>query len=75
MATFRHSERIVVYGAQYCGLCSNTKAMLEKAHAKFAYLDVQDEATQVVFKELQGKYNYATIPMIFINEKLIGGYR
>lgn len=67
--------RIVVFGGEYCSFCNKAKALLSKSGAKFSYLDVEEEDVLLQLQEYQRKHNYRTIPMIFIDEKFVGGYR
>jgi len=48
--------------------------MLSKAKVKFNYFDVNEEDKIEVITALQRENNYYKIPMIFLDEKFIGGY-
>lgn len=74
MSGLNNLQRIVVFGAEYCSFCKKAAKLLSKADAKFSYLDVEEQPVMERLNFLQKKYNYRTIPMIFVDEVFIGGY-
>lgn len=66
----------LMYGADWCGFCIKAKEELAKKEEKSTYVDVDKYGggTKVkhILKDRVGSHN--TIPMIFLNEKFIGGY-
>ncbi len=72
--SLKNLERIVVFGAEYCGFCKKAHSLLSKANVKFSYLDTEEEDVFDNLCYLQKKYKYRMIPMIFIDEQFIGGY-
>ena len=68
---------VIIYGAEWCGPCKQTKAYLSKRKVSFVEKDIDDEANQ---KEMLGKlqrahiqYNGA-IPVIDVRGKLLVGF-
>lgn len=66
--------RIVMYGSDFCGFCKKAGALLKKHNRPYEYIDTTTEKGAQQRTELSKKYNYHTIPMIFIDDKFIGGY-
>lgn len=66
--------KIVVYGADYCPFCQNAKSLLEKHGKQFTWIDTETEAGAKQREEVAAKNNWKTIPMIFVDDKFIGGY-
>lgn len=60
-----------VYGAQWCLYCKKAKEFLETNHIEFEFIDIDieiDQSTILIDKGL------TTIPQIFDEERLVGGY-
>ena len=60
-----------VYGAQWCTYCKKVKDFLETNHTDFKFVDIDieiEESTVLLEK------NLTTIPQVFLDEDLIGGY-
>lgn len=74
MTSLKGLSRIIVYGAEYCSFCQRAKFLLEQSKSKFTYYDVEEDNKMDELLQLQGKYNYRTIPMIIVDGKFIGGY-
>ena len=63
---------IVIYTAPECPYCSAAKELLRGKGLSLREIDVSDEDD---FEELVKKTGWKTVPQIFINGKLIGGFR
>jgi glutaredoxin 3 len=65
--------RVQVYTTTYCPFCTRAKALLKKKGVAFEEIDVSDddELRQKMVELAGGR---RTVPEIFINEKIIGGY-
>ena len=65
--------KIIVYTKTVCPYCSSAKALLQ--NLKLSYeeinLDGKDELRAKLSEENKG---FRTVPMIFINDKFIGGF-
>lgn len=63
---------IVVWGMPGCSWCLRACELLTEHNLSFEYRSVGDEWTAQEFKEAAP--GARTVPQIFINGKLIGGY-
>jgi glutaredoxin 3 len=64
---------VEVYSTQYCPFCVRAKALLKNKGVAFTEIDVtHDPALREKMVELAG--GRRTVPEIFINGKIIGGY-
>jgi len=63
---------IKVYTTPYCPYCDAAKRLLNKKGLSFEEIDVSDAEEKQALKERTG---WRTVPQIFINEKMIGGYQ
>ena len=66
------SPKIQVYSTPYCPYCDAAKRLLNKKGLNFEEIDVSDPEKKQALKEKTG---WRTVPQIFINEKMIGGYQ
>ncbi len=64
-------SHVIIYTTASCPYCHAAKALLQKKGIHFTEIDVTDEDD---FDALVKKTGWKTVPQIFINEKLIGGY-
>ena len=65
--------KIVVYTTNQCPYCMEAKELLRSKGIKFETISLNDNDD--LREELVQKYNYRTVPMIFINEEFIGGFK
>jgi glutaredoxin 3 len=65
--------KIQVYTTAYCPFCTRAKVLLRNKGVEFEEIDVgdDDELRQKMVKLAGGR---RTVPEIFINDKIIGGY-
>jgi glutaredoxin 3 len=67
------SKKVVVYGRQDCVYCDKTKTYLNDLSQQFEYIDItpwsKDER-----EAFKAQYGVKTVPVIFVDDKLIGGY-
>ncbi len=64
---------VEVYSTQYCPFCVRAKALLKNKGVAFTEIDVtHDPALREKMVELAG--GRRTVPEIFINGQIIGGY-
>lgn len=66
--------KIIVYGKESCSFCARTKQLLESKNLSYTYIDVLKDINYAELIELKTKFNMNTVPMIVINDELIGGY-
>ena len=64
---------VVIYTRAYCSYCDWAKELLQRKGAAFTEIDVTDDyALRAKMVELSG--GRRTVPEIFINGKIIGGF-
>jgi len=65
--------KVEVYTTSYCPYCVRAKSLLSRKGVAFEEIDVtDDEALRTKMIEMSG--GRRTVPEIFINGKIIGGY-
>ena len=65
--------KVQVYTTNYCPYCFRAKALLERKGVQFEEIDVTDDyALREKMVKLAG--GRRTVPEIFINGRIIGGY-
>ena len=66
-------KKIVLYTTRYCGFCNRAKMLLQQKGLAFEEHPVDDDpALRKKVSDSVG--GYRTVPMIFIDEKFIGGF-
>ena len=61
-----------IYSANYCTFCKKAANLLLYKGAHFEVIDITDnDVARMMLKEATGK---TTVPQIYLNDKLIGGY-
>jgi glutaredoxin 3 len=63
--------KVTLYTATYCPYCNAAKNLLNDKNIPFEVIDVTDDKD---FGDLIEKTGMQTVPQIFINEELIGGF-
>ena len=65
--------KIEIYTAGYCPFCTRAKSLLRDKGVEFQEIDVSDDpALREKMAELAG--GRRTVPEIFVNGRIIGGY-
>ena len=65
--------KVEVYTTSYCPYCVRAKSLLNRKGIAFEEIDVtDDEALRAKMVEMSG--GRRTVPEIFINGKIVGGY-
>jgi glutaredoxin 3 len=65
--------KVQVYTTTYCPFCTRAKALLNNKGVAFEEIDVtNDDQLRQKMVELAG--GRRTVPEIFINDKIVGGY-
>ncbi|HVC45347.1 MAG TPA: glutaredoxin 3 [Candidatus Binataceae bacterium] len=65
--------KVQVYSTTYCPFCTRAKALLKQKGVAFEEIDVtDDDDLRERMVELSG--GRRTVPEIFINGKIVGGY-
>ncbi len=63
---------IIIYTTPICPYCRRSKDLFRSLGV--AYQEVDISVNPAIRDELVAKYNWQTVPMIFIGEEFIGGY-
>lgn len=66
------AARVVVYTTDYCPYCTRAKRLLEKKHA--AYEEVNVEQRPELRSWLASASGQRTVPQVFVNNRSIGGF-
>jgi len=66
--------KVEIYSKDYCPYCTQAKALFEEKGVEFVEYDVtSDEVLQKEMME-RSEGKLMTVPQIYINDKLVGGY-
>ena len=63
------SEKVILYGAEYCPLCLLAKKYLDSNNITYDYIDISSNPEEFVEKTGERK-----IPVLLIGEKKIVGF-
>ncbi len=63
---------VTIYTSHYCTYCRRAKKLLEKKQVDYEEIRLDEDVEKR--KELVEKLNWRTVPIIFVNEKFVGGY-
>ena len=66
------NAKVVVYTKSYCPYCDRAKALLQNKGVAFEEVYLDDKPEE--YATLKQKTGMMTVPQIFINEQLVGGY-
>lgn len=64
--------KVVIYSKSYCPFCDRAKALFKAKNIDFETIQLDDKPE--LYTELKQKTGMMTVPQIFINDKLVGGY-
>ena len=65
-------KKIVVYTSTYCGFCDSAKRLLDQKGLKYEAIDLSKDPE--LRQKLSVENSWRTVPMIFIDDKFIGGF-
>lgn len=66
------AEKVLIIKKNPCPYCDRAKVLLDNKGIKYDVLDLTDNLDEL--DKWKQKTGWRTVPMIFINDKLIGGY-
>ena len=78
-----NEKKVIVFGLSYCEYCKNTIIHLKNNNISFKYYKIDKyyniffnllSELSKVYTNLNINLNHTTFPVIFINQKFIGGY-
>ena len=64
--------QVKLYSKVPCPYCVNAKRLLTEKKVAFEEIDLTDRPDEL--EKLKTETGWRTVPMIFINDKLVGGY-
>jgi glutaredoxin 3 len=64
--------QVIVYSKSFCPYCDRAKKLLKNKGAAFEEINLDDKPDEM--DALKKRTGQMTVPMIFINNKLIGGF-
>ncbi len=65
----------IIYGAQHCGYCAKAKQFLDTHKKEYVYHDITGKKTAAMDALAPRTNNQRTVPIIFDNDKFIGGFK
>ena len=64
--------KVVIYSKTYCPFCVRAKNLMESKGVAFE--EIMVDSKPELFAELKKRSGMMTVPQIFIDDKLVGGY-
>lgn len=64
--------KVLIYSKTYCPYCDRAKALFKSKNVSYEEIMVDDKPD--VYTELKQRTGMMTVPQIFINDQLVGGY-
>ncbi|MGB2692429.1 MAG: glutaredoxin 3 [Thermodesulfobacteriota bacterium] len=64
--------KIKIYTSTYCGYCNAAKGLLKNKGVEFMEIDLTSDHELRI--KLVEKHKWRTVPIIIINDNLVGGY-
>lgn len=64
--------KVLIYSKTYCPFCDRAKALFKSKNVSYEEVMVDDKPE--LYSELKQKTGMMTVPQIFINDQLVGGY-
>lgn len=64
--------KVRVYTTAYCPFCDAAKRLLQQRNIAFEEIDVSEHSARA---ELKNRTGWRTVPQVFLDEELIGGYQ
>jgi glutaredoxin 3 len=64
--------KVRVYTTAYCAFCDAAKRLLKQRNIVFEEIDVSEGSARAELKQRTG---WRTVPQVFLDEELIGGYQ
>lgn len=66
------SAKVVIYSKSHCPYCDRAKALFKNKGV--AYEEIMVDEKPELYKKLKEETGLLTVPQIFINDELIGGF-
>ena len=68
----KQTSKVVMYSKVPCPFCVKAKRLLTNKGVTFEEIDLTDQPDEI--QKMKDKYGWRTVPIILINDKLVGGY-
>lgn len=65
-------SNIKIYSTEYCPYCVRAKSYFEQNGLDFTEIDLTGKFAEI--NEMKQKTGHMTVPLIFVDDKFIGGY-
>jgi glutaredoxin 3 len=65
-------SNVVIYSTKYCPYCRAAKRLLDGKAVKYKEIDLTED--QEMKRKVMEELSWKTVPIIQIDEKIIGGY-
>lgn len=65
-------KKIKIYGTTMCPFCEASKELLKNKKVDFEYTNFDEDPD--LRDKMAEELNYYTVPMIFVEDKFIGGF-
>ena len=69
---YKKLSKVKVYTSTYCPYCHAAKGLLSRKGVDYVEIDLSTDHELRI--ELVEKHNWRTVPIILINDELVGGY-
>jgi len=66
------NARVTLYTTQFCGYCRVAKALLDREGIPVTSIDLTESPDELM--TLKRRTGHSTVPLIFLDDELIGGY-
>ena len=63
--------KVKIYTTPTCGFCIAAKRLLNDQSIPFEEIDLSDSSERA---QVQAQYDWPTVPLVFIEDELIGGF-
>ena len=67
-------SKVVIYTKKVCPYCVWAKNLLRSREIPFEEIVVDVDKPASFYEDLKKRTGWSTVPQIFINDKLVGGY-
>ena len=66
------AAKVVIYSKTYCPYCDRAKALIKGKGLSYEEISVDEDPA--LYAKLKADTGMMTVPQIFINDKLVGGF-
>jgi glutaredoxin 3 len=64
--------KVILYSKDPCPYCVHAKRFLTNKGVDFQEIDLSNDPDEIL--NMKNKWGWSTVPIIIINDKLVGGY-